>query len=141
VTIDFYTLPFYALNNFSAHAIEFNGKLYPTAEHAYQATKCTDEKGKEAIRRARSPMLAKELSHGLYHPARDPEWESKKVAIMEDIFRAKLAQHDEVLTVLKQSGTDEIIEGSPVDFFWGTGKDGSGENQLGKLWMKIRAEL
>src|SRR5262245_32559427 len=93
--INFYTPKFYVFNNFSAHAIEFRGTLYPTCEHAYQAAKCTDPEGREAIRNARSPLQAKRLANETYKAARDPDWAAKKVAVVEDILRAKLAQHHE----------------------------------------------
>ena len=140
MTINFYTPRFYALNNFSAHAIEFRGQLYPTSEHAYQAAKCTDPKGKEEIRQARSPLQAKTLAKEVYGEARDSDWDSKKVGVVEEILRAKLAQHSEVRQALRASGDEEIVEDSPTDYFWGEGADGSGQNVLGKLWMKIRAE-
>ena len=138
MAIKFYTPKFYVFNNFSAHAIEFQGKLYPTSEHAYQAAKCTDPHGREEIRNARSPIEAKNLANGRYRPARDPEWDSKKVAILEEILRAKLAQHREAQEALRDSGDEDIVENSPTDYFWGEGADGSGKNMLGKLWMKIR---
>jgi ribA/ribD-fused uncharacterized protein len=138
--INFYTPKFYVFNNFSAHAIEFRGKLYPTSEHAYQAAKCTDPQGQEAIRNARSPLQAKILANETYKAARDPDWGSKKVAIVEEILRAKLAQHQEAQEALRESGHEDIVEDSPTDYFWGVGADGSGQNMLGKLWMKIRDE-
>ncbi len=141
MAIHFYDLPFYVFNNLSAHAVEFEGKLYPTTEHAYQAVKCLSEEGKEAIRLARSPLQAKNLANITYKSARDPHWEDKKVAVMEAILRAKLAQHAEARDALARSGDEPIVENSPVDYFWGEGKDGTGQNQLGKLWMKIRSEL
>jgi N-glycosidase YbiA len=138
--INFYTPEFYVFNNFSAHAIEFRGKLYPTCEHAYQAAKCTDPQGQEEIRNARSPIQAKRLANETYKAARDPDWGNKKVAVVEEILRAKLAQHPEAQEALRESGDEEIIENSPTDYFWGIGADGSGQNMLGRLWMKIRAE-
>jgi ribA/ribD-fused uncharacterized protein len=138
--IHFYTPKFYVLNNFSAHAIEFRGKLYPTCEHAYQALKCTDSAGQEAIRNARSPLQAKILANETYRTAKDPNWDSKKVAVVEEILRTKLAQHSEARDALRESGNDEIVEDSPTDYFWGEGADGSGQNVLGKLWMKLRNE-
>lgn len=138
--IRFYTPKFYVLNNFSAHAIEFKGRLYPTAEHAYQASKCTDPDGQEIIRGARSPIQAKFLANETYRDAKDPDWESKKVAVVEEILRAKLAQHPEAREALRESGHEDIVEDSPTDYFWGEGADGSGQNVLGKLWMKLRAE-
>jgi ribA/ribD-fused uncharacterized protein len=138
--IHFYTPKFYVFNNFSAHAIKFRGKLYPTSEHAYQAAKCTDPQGQEAIRQARSPRQAKLLANETYRAAKDPNWEGKKVAVLEEILRAKLAQHPEAQEALRESGREDIVEDSPTDYFWGAGADGSGQNMLGKLWMKLRDE-
>ena len=140
MAINFYTPKFYVFNNFSAHAVEFEGKLYPTSEHAYQAAKCTDPKGKEEIRNARSPERGKTLANEVYKEARDPDWQNKKVGVMERVLRAKLAQHPEAVEALQESGQDDIVEDSPTDYFWGEGADGSGQNMLGKLWMKLRAE-
>jgi ribA/ribD-fused uncharacterized protein len=138
--ITFYTPEFYVFNNFSAHAIEFRGQLYPTCEHAYQAAKCTDPAGREAIRAALSPLQAKTLANETYKAAKDPDWGSKKVALVEEILRAKIAQHPEARDALRESGGQDIIEDSPTDYFWGAGADGSGQNVLGKLWMKLRDE-
>lgn len=140
MTIKFYTPEFYVLNNFSAHAIEFRGLLYPTSEHAYQAAKCGDPQGREEIRHARSPLQAKVLANETYKAARDPDWASKKVTVLEEILRAKIAQHPEAKEALQKSGREEIVEDSPTDYFWGEGADGSGQNMLGKLWMKLRDE-
>src|SRR2546421_494174 len=133
--IRFYTPEFYVFNNFSAHAVEFGGKLYPTSEHAYQAAKCTDPQGREEIRSARSPSQAKALANETYKNAKDPDWESKKVAVLEEILRAKLAQHPEAQEALWKSGREDIVEDSPTDYFWSEGADGSGQNMLGRLWM------
>jgi N-glycosidase YbiA len=140
MSINFYTPKFYVFNNFSAHAIEFRGKLYPTSEHAYQAAKCTDPQGREAIRNARSPLRAKVLANETYKAAKDPDWGSKKIVVVEEILRAKLAQHPEAQEALRESGHEDIVEDSPTDYFWGVGADGTGQNMLGKLWMKIRDE-
>ncbi len=139
--IYFYGQWYDVLNNFSANAVEINGVLYPTSEHAFQAAKCTDPDGKREIIAAKSPLLAKEVSNQKYESAKDSDWSAKKLSVMESILRAKLDQHQEVRDALVKSGDEEIAEDSPVDEFWGRGKDGGGENQLGKLWMKIRSEL
>lgn len=141
MAINFYTPKFFVFNNFSAHAVEFEGKLYPTSEAAYQAAKCTDPKGKEEIRNARSPQQAKVFANEIYKNAKDPDWESKKVEVMERILRAKLSQHTEAAEALAQSGDEDIVEDSPTDYFWGEAADGTGQNMLGKLWVRIRAEF
>ena len=117
------------------------GKLYPTCEHAYQAAKCTDPQGREQIRNARSPLQAKQLANETYKASRDPNWGDNKVAVVERILRAKLAQHPEAQEALRESGSQDIVEDSPDDYFWGQGADGSGRNMLGKLWMKLRDEI
>jgi len=43
--------------------------------------------------------------------------------------------------VLLTTGDRELIEDSWWDSFWGWGADQRGQNMLGKLWMKLRAEL
>lgn len=100
MAVNFYTPKWNIFNNFSSHAVLFEGELYPTSEHAYQATKCTDAKGKEEIRLARSPEQAKVLANEVYSDAKDPDWEQKKVEVTERILRAKLAQHPRVAEIL-----------------------------------------
>ena len=34
----------------------------------------------------------------------------------------------------------EIIEDSPVDYFWGCGIDRTGTNHLGRILMQVRAD-
>lgn len=133
----FYTQPFEALNNFSAHAVEFEGALYPTSEHAYQAVKYSDTTGKDEIRKAKSPVLAKHVANVKFRHVRRNDWDEVKLDVMEKILRAKLDQHEEVREVLLKTGGDLIAEDSPIDDFWGLGKNKDGEN-LGRLWMKIR---
>lgn len=70
--IYFYDQWYDVLNNFSANAIEIDGVLYPTSEHAYQAAKCTDPKGKQEIIAAKSPLLAKKVSNEKFATAKDP---------------------------------------------------------------------
>lgn len=140
-TAKFYEGEFYMFSNLSAHAVEFEGKLYPTAEHAYQASKFNDPNAKEMIREAKSPLEAKTIAHSSYGNGEVGDWKRTKVAKMESILRAKLAQHKEVEQALINSSDAYIVEDSPVDDFWGGGKDGTGENHLGKLWMKLRDEI
>ena len=97
--------------------------------------------GKEEIRNARSPSLAKKLANEKYRSARDPDWAAKKLIVVEEIVRVKLAQHPEAQEALRDSGDEDIVEDSPTDYFWGAGADGSGQNMFGKIWMKIREEV
>lgn len=137
----FYTPAFDALNNFSAHQVKILGKHFPTAEHAYQWRKYSENQPKIAkqILETGSPEEAQRVAHR-YKKLVPREWHERKVSVMEDILRVKLAQHEDVREVLKRIGKRRIVENSPVDDFWGCGPEGDGENMMGVLWMKIRSE-
>ncbi len=124
-------------SNFSAHQVEYDGTLWPTSEHAFQAAKTLNEDEKNKIKLARSPQEALLLGRSVMLRS---DWESVKVDILESILRAKYTQHLAIQEKLFQSQGKELIEASPVDSFWGIGPGGTGENMCGKLWMKIREE-
>lgn len=124
---------------FSAHEIEIDGVTYKTAEHAYQALRVPPEL-RAAIMSSGSPMAAWRLGQqaklqGKLLP------EVYKEVLMEQIFRAKMAQHSDVKEVLLATHSRELIKTHPQDRFWGVSENGEGENRMGKLWMKLRSEL
>lgn len=138
----FFTPAYDPLDNFSAHALFLWGINFPTAEHAFQWKKFSDNHQDiaAAILNARSPHAVKEISD--VHKSDQPEyWPERQVEIMEEILRTKAAQHEDVRATLRKTGERVIIENSPVDSFWGIGPDGNGQNMVGKIWMKIREEL
>lgn len=138
--ITFYELKFYMFSNFSSFQVEFDGRLWPTSEHAYQAMKFEDFEQQETIRAERSAHSAMKLAQANPEKYR-ADWSETKVAWMEKICRAKLEQHSYIKAKLRQTGEDELIESSPIDPFWGWGPNKDGENHLGKIWMKLREEL
>ena len=131
---------FYPLSNFAAFAVEWRGLLWPTSEHAYQAASYLDEEIVERIRTAPSAHEVRIIGR-TYKEKRRQDWGELKEEVMEELFRAKLAQHEYVREKLLISGEREIIKNVPDDSFWGWGADHQGENRLGKLWMKLREEL
>jgi len=127
------------LSPFSAHEIELDGVIYKTAEHAYQALRTVPE-ARQPITDARSPLDAWRAGQvAKQHTQLVPSCD--KLVLMERIFRAKLAQHNDVREVLRATGTRELLKVHDTDYFWGTGANGTGENHMGKLWMKLRSEL
>lgn len=128
-------------SNFYHSSLVWRERVWLTAEHAYQAAKFfeTAPEVSEAIRAATSPREAKALSKE-YREQRDPLWSTKKLAVMEDILRAKLDQ-GAFREMLVATDGEELVEDSPEDDYWGAAPDGKGENHLGRLWMKLRKEL
>ncbi len=139
--INFIEEPFYYLSPFSAHRIELWGETFATAEHAYQASRVIQGPEHEAIKAAPSPLDAWREGQKYKN---DPVYlvpNFDKAAVMEEIFRAKLAQHPDIADVLRLSGDRGLLKVWDNDYYWGTGKDGSGQNIMGKIWMKLRDEL
>lgn len=141
-TASFFLEGWYVFDSFSPFQVEWRGKLYPTAEHAYQAAHFFDTAPEmaENIRLQRSPRLASDVANQNSN-LDDPQWPIRKLEIMEEICRCKLDQHEYIQDTLRRSGDMEIIEANPSDQFWGSGTNGSGANELGKIWMKLRSEI
>ena len=140
--IGFYTREFFCLDNFSAFKLDIEGILFDTVEHAYQAYKFIDTSSEIFLQivNAKSPGEAKMIAHN-HQDLVDPNWNDKKVELMEMFLRTKLHQHPFVKTKLLETKNYLICEDSPEDTFWGIGFNRDGENMMGKLWMKIRAEF
>ncbi len=59
---------------------------------------------------------------------------------METILRDKFSD-SKLRQKLLETGNEELVEGNEwSDFFWGV-CNGKGQNQLGKLLMKLRTEF
>ena len=69
------------------------------------------------------------------------DWERVKVDLMYQICKAKFTQHADLAEQLLATGDAELIEGNTWgDRIWGA-VNGVGANNLGKILMRIRAEL
>jgi len=139
--INFVESAFNSLSPFSAHRIEVRGEIFPTVEHAYQALRIKPGPEHETIKNAPSPWDA--WKEGQKHK-NDPAVavpNVDKYALMEELFRLKIAQHPDVLHILKKTGVRGLLKVHALDYDWGTGADGSGKNMMGKIWMKIREEI
>jgi ribA/ribD-fused uncharacterized protein len=125
------------LSNFWPVNINYDGRNWPTTEHAYQATKTLDSDWKEAVHGARTASCAKKLGRRL--PVRE-DWEKIRLDVMRDLQRLKY-QDGELAEKLLATG-EVLIEETNAwgDTFWGVCK-GQGENHLGKILMEVREEL
>ncbi len=123
------------LSNFyePAHT-EFEGQLFPTSEHAFQAAKTL---GSRKAFFGGTPGQAKRLGKQV---RLRPDWESIKLGVMLTVLRAKFRDKT-FRDALLSTGDAELVEGNTWgDVYWGV-CDGRGENHLGKLLMKVRAEF
>ncbi|MGC9968903.1 MAG: NADAR family protein [Minisyncoccia bacterium] len=129
---------------YTAHAIEIDGVVYPTVEHAYQCLRYTDKKIIDEIKNARSPVKAWEISTKYKH-LQIPTFREHKRETMKMLMRARADQHEEVRKALLDSGDIQIVKHittyPPGDGWWDDGEDGKGLNHMGRIWMEIREEL
>jgi N-glycosidase YbiA len=135
-TIDHYG----EFSTFARYGIELDGHWWPTTEHYFQAQKFEDSAYQERIRTAATPKLAAELGRSRKLPLRS-DWESIKDDIMYRAVLKKFQTHPQLRDLLLNTGDEEIIENAPGDYYWGCGKDGSGQNKLGLILMRVRDEL
>ncbi|KZT64793.1 DUF1768-domain-containing protein [Daedalea quercina L-15889] len=134
--------PYYEFTNFALYPIHWDGRMYPTAEHLFQAHKFMPNEPKvaEHIRELPSSRDALEEAGRLRWFQR-ADWFDVNIRVMDNILEAKFTQHFSLRDMLLGTGTQQLIEDSPVDSFWGCGQDGLGRNELGKALMRLRDKL
>ena len=137
-TIDRFTGDHAFLSNFHPSPIEVDGIVYATVEHAFQAAKTFDTAEKQTLAAADTPSKVKRMGRKVQLR---PDWEQVKVGIMEAFVRLKFTAHADLRTKLLATDDAELVEGNNWnDRFWGVCR-GKGQNELGKILMKVRAEL
>lgn len=136
--------PYGAFSNLYPCSVEFEGVIYPTAEHAYQAGKALKPAVRDWILAAPTPALAAMAAHGLYTWDVVPDWAEIKFNRMRGVLAAKFGQHPELALLLVSTGDAPIVEAATVNNavnrLWGR-VDGKGQNMLGLMLMEIRSLL
>lgn len=136
--------PFGAFSNLYRREIVFEGEIYKTSEHAYQAGKARKEAVKKWLMDAPSPSLLAMAAHGLYYWDVAPGWSKLKFERMRAILHAKFTQHEDLKVLLLSTGDARLVETATVDNtvnrLWGE-VNGVGQNMLGVMLMELRAEL
>ncbi len=127
-------------SNFSRHPVWLKGKSWPTSEHYFQAQKFAGTTHEEDIRKAKTPGLAAQMGRDRKRPLRQ-DWEAVKDGIMHEVVLAKFSQHADLKDVLLATGDAKLVEHTFNDSYWGDGGDGSGQNMLGQILMRVREEL
>lgn len=153
-------------SNFYKAEVNVFGMKWKSSEHAFQALKYTDlVPGRNAmvnilpdalphftkVRFAETCYSCKKLGCDRSVPIRkdwDNEIESEipvvkrvKDLVMYHILVAKFTQNENLKKVLLDTGDKILVENSPYDYYWGCGKNETGENRLGKLLMHLRNKL
>jgi len=136
--------PYGAFSNLYRCEVRLDKRVFPTAEHAYQAGKARRAEVREWILAAPSPALLAMAAHGLYQWDIVPDWSRIKFDRMRAVLRAKFTQHSDLRELLLSTGSARLVEAGNVDNavnrLWGE-VNGNGKNMLGVLLMELRGQL
>ncbi|MCL1830977.1 MAG: NADAR family protein [Oscillospiraceae bacterium] len=127
-------------SNFSDHGFFLKDRYWSSSEHYFQAQKFVGTEHEETVRLAATPKEAAQLGRSRDLPLR-PDWASIKEEIMKEAVLAKFRTHLDIRQILLSTGTQEIVEASPIDYYWGCGADRTGKNALGLVLMEVRSIL
>lgn len=139
--------PHASLSNFFPVKVQFEGLEYPSVEHAFQAAKTLDEGARALVAQAPDAGTAKKIGKALGVQRR--HWaEVVRFKVMEELLALKFDAdlHPDMVSDLLATGNAVLIEGNHWhDNVWGSclcDKCGRrGANALGRMLMKLRAEL
>ena len=151
------------MSNMFVAPYEIDGMTFPTVEHYFQWSKAMMFEGKDSEQAAKmmKPPRNKEFTEAKSVKALGRKvkefsaarWDDVKIPIMEKALRAKFVNPKHgLLEKLVATGDRPIGEANPRDKYWGIGTSADtadaknpakwkGQNQLGKLLMKLRDEF
>jgi len=143
MTIYFYVEreePYGCFSNFSAHGFVLDELYWATSEHYFQAQKFVGTPHLAKVQQMRSPKHAANMGRNRALPLR-PDWEQVKDEVMRKAVLQKFKTHAAIREILLATEDKVLVENSPMDYYWGCGKDGSGQNKLGQILMEVRELL
>lgn len=135
VIIDKFDGEYRFLSNFYPSVVHFQGRQFPTVEHAYQAAKSFLPEDWDKVLAAATPGAAKRLGRRLTLRG---DWDQMKLGFMFRFVQEKFSD-DKLCALLLGTGDAVLVEGNTWnDTFWGV-CNSKGENWLGRVLMIVRS--
>ena len=139
--IDSFTDYYEFLHNNFYTPVFYECMLFPSVTHAYQAARSNDQTTRRAILNAENLKTVLNIAKRIDD---SENWNMRRLKIMEHLIRDKFRRSKELQEKLKATGTREIVmtyeEETVANTFWGAVKN-KGQNQLGRILMKIREDI
>jgi ribA/ribD-fused uncharacterized protein len=126
------------MSNYKKARFFIYGRWWNWVEAAYQSQKTNLPTEIDAIWEAKTNNDSRLLGQKV---TMRPDWDQVKDQVMYECCMAKFLQHTDLLVQLLATGSEELVEDTTKDMYWGCGTDGTGKNMLGKVLMRVRAEL
>lgn len=128
---------YYFLSNFYNAKVNWEGITYLNNESAFQSAKVLDKEVRLKFANL-DPSSGKRKGR---HVQLRYDWEKIKFDIMYQIVKCKFEQNLDLKEKLIATGDEHLEEGNTWnDKIWGT-VNGKGQNNLGKILMRVREEL
>jgi hypothetical protein len=128
------------LGTFSNHQVTLDDITWKTAEHYYQAQRFIYFPDLyHQIKESKTTDTVYRFVHE-FASLTQKHWNSEKLGIREKVMRVKFDQHADLKQMLIETNDELLVCRTEDKSFWGTGLDGHGQNQLGKLVMSLRTE-
>ena len=128
------------LATYSNYGFFKDGVFWKTSEHYYQAQKFMDSDTKIRIQNAETPKIASTIGRDRNLNLRS-DWEEVKQDVMFDAVYYKFKQNKDILQKLLNTGDAKIIEATVKENYWGCGPNNDGQNNYGKILVKVRETL
>ena len=132
--------PYRWLSNFFPATIDVYDLTFPTVEHAYVFMKGVPAEDVALIQFMKmTPGQIKRYGRTIELV---PDWDRAKFKVMQDLVTLKFSDSNLGLKQLLDETGDCLIveENTWNDTYWGMTPEGKGENNLGKIIMKIRED-
>jgi ribA/ribD-fused uncharacterized protein len=132
--------PYGCFSNFYPCTFTYAGRKFNCSEQAFMWAKATYFKDDETAIKIMSesdPKKIKKLGRTV-KDFNDEEWSKVRYNFMLTINMAKYSQNEDLKNILLSTINRTIVEDSPFDYIWGIGKNGTGQNLLGKVLMETR---
>lgn len=144
LTINGFKNDFYFLHNFYPCPVLYEGLIYPSAEHAYQASKTDDDNTREIIRNLLDGQTAKSYAASKYRSMKRQDWIRIRESVMLTVIQSKFFNNINLAKMLAETGNSAIINslsnGDALDTYWGV-RGTRGENRLGVILMHVRTQI
>ena len=128
-------------SNFYEASFELDGKIWKTVEHYFQHEKFPgNDSLQQKIWQATTPAAAKQLGK-TRTPSFRTDWNDVRDDVMRQAVEAKFKQNPDLLQLLLDTGNTHLEEKSVFDSYWGTGRNGKGQNKMGQILMELRAKI
>ena len=128
------------LATYSNYGFFKDGVFWKTSEHYYQAQKFMDSDTKIRIQNAETPKIASTIGRDRKLNLRS-DWEEVKQDVMFDAVYYKFKQNKDILQKLLDTGNATIVEATVKENYWGCGPNNDGQNNYGKILVKVREKL